>query len=118
MEGVGDIDGFIWTAEGQRRVTLCNVVYVPSATTSVLSVERLIQQGMELYFGGHEQRIYRDGTVIPFDKTDHREYSLCMALNAKGGQPTRRGRKPPAIFHIAGGDELPRPPPRRRTRRR
>ena len=109
VEGVGGIDGFIWTAEGQRRVTLYNVVYVPSATTSVLSVERLIQQGMELYFGGHEQWIHCDSTVIPSHKTDHREYSLRMALNAEDGQPTGRGRKQPAIFHIAEGEELPPP---------
>ena len=51
--------------------------------------------------------ILRDGTVILFDKTDHREYSLCMTLNAKGGQPTRRGRKQPAIFQLTGGGTFP-----------
>ena len=76
VEGEGDIRGFIWTGEGFMEMTLCNVLYVPAATASILAVQRLTAQGVDVYFGSHHQRLYKNGTIIPVDRSSHREYSL------------------------------------------
>ena len=45
------IDGLIWTANGLLRMTFCAVLYMPEATESILSVERMEEQGVETYVG-------------------------------------------------------------------
>ena len=104
VNGEGDIDGFIWTAGGQVKVTLTNVLYVPGATASSLSVECLGRQGLETYFGRQTQRLYRNGTMIPFDRNSHREYTLRIFQDRDGkSQPRDGDTKSPCVFKLSGG---------------
>ena len=79
-QGQGDIDGLIWTATGLLRMTFCDVLYVPEATESILSVERMEEQGVETYMGLGRRRLHYEGITIPVERTLGREYKIRMIV--------------------------------------
>jgi len=79
-QGQGDIDGLIWTAKGLLRMTFCDVLYVPEATESILSVERMEEQGVETYVGLGRRRLHYEGITIPVERTSEKEYKIRMIV--------------------------------------
>ena len=61
-------------------MTFCDVLYVPEATESILSVERMEEQGVETYMGLGRRRLHYEGITIPVERTLGREYKIRMIV--------------------------------------